>query len=143
MYELSNPHNVDTSKPFIYLVQIEVGARSFRYIGKASKKSRLTEYTRNVEKILAGQARRPAIKKNGEPQSNNNLKYRFVHLVLALAVKNRWKIEHYPIENSNKERLSEREKTLTVELKCNLNNRERWVIDDFEELATKFLQENS
>lgn len=141
MFEQSNPKNVDTSKPFIYLIKITTGQNSFKYIGKASSKSRLKEYQSNITKILSGKPRRPELKQNGEPQSSNNLKYRFIHLALALAVKNNWLIEHYPYENTDKESQNERERELIVELSCNLNNREQWHINDFERMESKFINE--
>jgi hypothetical protein len=39
-------------------------------------------YWKNVEKVLAGKPKRPAIKRDGNPQSAGNLKLRFVHLIL-------------------------------------------------------------
>jgi len=50
-------------------------------------------HARNVTRVLAGQTKRPPLKRNGEPQKEGNLKYRYVHLVLAEAVRKGWEIE--------------------------------------------------
>jgi len=94
MFDWSNPHDVNLNEPYLYFIKVNSGAREYRYIGKASKKSRLNEYRRNVEKILSGKPRRPIQKKDGTAQSNGNLRYRYVHLVLSVAEIEGWSIEH-------------------------------------------------
>ncbi|PKG37669.1 hypothetical protein [Psychromonas sp. Urea-02u-13] len=111
-----------------------------RYIGKASNASRLNEYPRNVEKILAGKTRRPILKKDGLPQSRGNLRYRHVHLVLAIAENNGWLIEHHAIENADKENLNEREQLLINQYDCNMNNKDTWSIEEFPTLCDSFLK---
>ncbi len=94
-------------------------------------------YWKNVDKVLEGKPKRPAIKRDGTPQSDGNQKFRYVHLVLATAVKRGWKIEHYPIENVEKPQHTMRESELIQELKCNMNSGPAWWVKDFASLARK------
>ncbi|MGB2923792.1 MAG: hypothetical protein WBB82_00650 [Limnothrix sp.] len=94
-------------------------------------------YWKNVEKVLAGKPKRPAIKRDGTPQSESNQKFRFVHLVLAVAVKKGWAITHFPIENVEKDQHSKVEKQRTTELDCNMNNQGSWAVEDFQKEAKK------
>jgi len=105
-------------------------------VGKASNKSRLDEYPRNVEKILKGMPRRPETKRDGKPQSKGNLRYRYVHLVLSAAVQNNWLVEHYPLENVAKDDLNTREIEVIVSLKCNMNEKGTWAIAEHEKLLS-------
>jgi len=43
-------------------------------------------YEPNIARIFAGETKRPAIKRDGEPQSEGNIRYRWVHLILAVAL---------------------------------------------------------
>ncbi len=140
MFDWANPKQIDLSRPFLYLIKISVKQKEFRYIGKATKKSRLNEYKSNVTKILAGKSRRPVLKKDGSPQTRGNLKFRYVHLVLANAQQRGWDIEHYPIENVAKQDLNLRESTLIKQLECNMNNGSTWSIDEFSERSELLLK---
>jgi hypothetical protein len=74
------------------------------------------------------------------PQSKGNLKYRYVHLVLANAQKLGWDIEHYPIENVAKQDLNSREVALINEFECNMNDGSTWFIEQFSELSEQLLK---
>jgi len=139
MFKWSNPHNVNFKEPYLYFIRVNTGTNVYRYIGKATNKSRLNEYRHNVEKILSGKARRPIIKKDGGLQSNGNLRYRYVHLVLSVAEMEGWLIEHYPIENVNKADLSSREQELIKEFGCNMNNQGTWEIKEFSKLSANLI----
>ena len=76
----TNPHGVDLSKPYVYLITIEAPHKIYRYVGKGIGASRLDAYARNVSRVLQGRTKRPETKKNGEPQRPGNLRYRYVHL---------------------------------------------------------------
>lgn len=102
MFQWTNPNDIDLKNPYCYYIRIDTGKHEFRYIGKASNASRLNEYPRNVEKILAGKTRRPILKKDGLPQSRGNLRYRHVHSVLAIAENNGWLIEHHARASCNR-----------------------------------------
>ncbi|WP_063380134.1 hypothetical protein [Pseudoalteromonas luteoviolacea] len=145
IYKWTNPKKVNLQQPFLYHICINTGQAEFNYIGKASKKSRLNEYRRNVAKILDGKARRPKTKRNGEPQSPGNLRYRYVHLVLALAHKQNWEIKHYPIENVEKDNLNDREQQVIKELNTTcenfgLNEKQTWEIEELEALSLELLK---
>jgi hypothetical protein len=101
----------------------------------------LNEYAINVSKILDGKPRRDPVKGNGEPQSDSNMKFRYVHLVLAVALRERWKIEHFPLENCEEGELKDTEKRYIEKLKCNMNSRPRWYIHEFEQRAQELLSE--
>ena len=134
MIHWTNPNGVNLHEPFIYFIRVRSDSKEFRYVGKASKKSRLNEYRRNIEKILVGKPRRPKLKRDGTTQSKGNLRYRFVHLVLSVACKNNWSIEHFPIENVPKENLNERETQLIRELDCNMNDGKTWSVEELPDL---------
>ncbi len=140
MFDWTNPKQIDLTQPYLYFIKISAEQKEFRYIGKASKKARLNEYKSNVAKILEGKSRRPVLKRDGSLQSQGNLKYRYVHLVLANAQKRGWDIEHYPIENVAKQDLNSRELTLINELECNMNDGSTWFIEQFSELSEQLLQ---
>ncbi|RLA41702.1 MAG: hypothetical protein DRR42_24355 [Gammaproteobacteria bacterium] len=132
---------VNTKRPLIYLFQIESPEREYRYVGKSSNQSRFKkEYQTNVEKILAGKPRRERIKKNGDPQSVNNLTYRRVHLLLAIAIQEGWKIKHTAIENVTKENIDAREDALKREWACDLNGQPKWAIKDYSKLKAELLE---
>ena len=88
----TNPREVDLSRPFIYFIIISTGSKEYRYVGKGSALSRMNAYAKNVERVLKGQPKRPAITRDGRPQAEGNVKFRFVHLVLATAVLRGWKV---------------------------------------------------
>ena len=134
-YTWSNPHGVDLSRPYLYLIRITSDVKEYRYVGKGSSPSRMDAYARNVERILAGKTKRPATKRNGEPQSVGNTKYRYVHLLLALAVRRGWKIEHYPLENCSRDEHTALERLRKQESACNMNDGPSWFIEDFETMA--------
>ncbi len=131
----SNPRNIDLSRPYIYFIRVYSGKNEYRYVGKGSSPSRMDAYNRNVVRALAGEPKRPARKRNGEAQNEGNIKFRYVHLVLAVAAKNGWKIEHYPLENCEKNEHKDLEKLRIQELECTMNYGESWFVGDFEELA--------
>ena len=136
-FEWKNPNHVDLDKPYLYLINVVTPAREYRYVGKGSSPSRMDAYWKNVDKVLAGKPKRPAIKRDGNPQSDGNQKFRFVHLVLAVAVKKGWKIEHFPLENVKKELHKIRESELIRELDCNMNAQGAWWVKDFKSLAAE------
>jgi hypothetical protein len=92
-------------------------------------------YWKNVDKVLAGKPKRQDIKRNGTCQSDGNQKFRYVHLVLSVAIKNGWEIQHFPLENVEKERHTIRENELMQEHNCNLNFQGSWWVNDFKSLA--------
>ena len=126
------PHNIDLRAPFLYFIKVTSPTTEYRYIGKASNASRITAYSRNVSRILDGQPSRPLIKENGERQSDGNISYRYVHLVLATAVKNGWCIECRPFLNCTKSDLSQMEQDYIKKHDCNMNEGEKWFVEDFE-----------
>ena len=98
----TNPRSVDLDRPYLYFISVRSPQREYRYVGKGSAPSRMGAYARTVQRVLAGKTKRPAVTRGGREQSVGNRKYRFVHLVLAAAVKNGWTIEFYPLENCDK-----------------------------------------
>lgn len=140
MFDWTNPRQIDITHPYLYFIRISAEQKQFRYIGKASNKARLNEYKSNVIKILEGKPRRPILKRDGSFQSEANLKYRYVHLVLANAQKHGWKIEHYPVENVTKQQLNCRELELINEFECNMNDGPTWLIEEFSILSEQLLQ---
>lgn len=131
--EFTNPKNINILKPFIYYIEITSNKNiKYTYIGKASSKSRPNAYNRSIKRIFEGKPKRPAIKRNGEKQSEGNKKYRYVHLVLATAVKNKWKMYFYPIENCEESELNRIEKKRIIEYKCNMNEGASWYVEEFE-----------
>ena len=136
-FEWSNPKSIDLRAPYLYMIKVISPENEYRYIGKGSGPSRMDAYWKNVEKVLSGEPKRPAIKRDGTPQSDGNQKFRYVHLVLAVAVKKGWKIEHYPIENVEKSLHTARESELIQELDCNMNSKGAWWVKDFSSLARK------
>ena len=131
----SNPHGVDLDRPYLYFIRVTSGAKEYRYVGKGSSPSRMDAYARNVERVLAGKTKRPATTRDGRPQSTTNVKYRYVHLVLAVAVRRGWKIEHYPLENCSRDEHTILERRRKQESSCNMNDGPSWSIEDFEKLA--------
>jgi len=95
----------------------------------------MNAYGRNVAQVFAGQTERPAVKRNGEQQSEGNIRYRWIHLVLAVAVRHGWAISHQPIENCFREELAVTERRRIVEIGCALNDGPSWRIEDFEEIS--------
>ena len=131
----TNPHGVDLSRPYVYLITIEAPGKAYRYVGKGIGASRMDAYARNVSRVLDGKTKRPALKRNGEPQSTGNLRYRYVHLVLAVAVRSGWQVTHIPLENCSKEQHTAVEKARKLENACDLNGGPSWSIKKFELLA--------
>ena len=124
----SNPKGIDTTKPFIYLIQIfSEDGRSYKYVGKARSASRLDEYIRNIKKIFNNKPR-------GATQG-----YRAVHFALAKACEFGWKYSIQPIESVAQENLNARERILTIEHKCNLNGAKTWHVDQFSSLTIEQL----
>jgi hypothetical protein len=134
----TNPHNVDLTQPFLYLIKIHTGRNEYRYIGKGSSKSRLNAYQRNIERALAGKTKRP-MPPPGKPVRPGNLRYRHIHLVMAIAEREGWIVEHYPIENVLKAQLNNTEHTRIREYDCNLNNGNSWAVETFDQKATEFI----
>lgn len=136
MWQSTNPDGIDLSRPYLYFIRVTSPDREFRYVGKGSNPRRLeSEYQKNVEKIFQGKPKRPAIKRDGTPQSEGNKKFRYIHLALAVAVKNGWEIEHYAIENCEKARHTKIESDRMAEYNCNANYGSTWYVEDFERLA--------
>ena len=135
MASWTNPKNVDLENPYLYFIRITSPTKEWRYVGKGSKPSRMDAYARNVERVLAGKPKRPAVKRDGTPQSEGNIKFRFVHLVLAAAVKNGWRIDHYPLQNCSKAEHTAVERQLQQQMDCNMNHGPTWFVEDFERLS--------
>jgi hypothetical protein len=134
-FRWSNPNGVDLSKPYLYFIRVRTGSAEYRYVGKGSSPSRMEAYARNVARVLAGKTKRPAVKRDGQPQKEGNVKFRYVHLVLAEAVRQGWPIEHYPLENCSKADHTGLEQLRRRELECNMNDHLTWFVEDFERLA--------
>lgn len=135
MLPWNNPRSVDLTKPYLYCIIVHSPTRTFRYVGKGSSPSRMDSYARNVDRVLAGKTKRPPVTRDGRVQSEGNRKYRYVHLVLAVAVKRGWRIELYPIENCAKDHHSALEGQRARELQCDMNGGPSWFVEDFERLA--------
>jgi hypothetical protein len=95
----------------------------------------MNAYKRNIARVLAGKTKRPPTTQDGREQSKGNRQYRYVHLVMAAAVKNGWAIEHYPLENCDQLALASTERQRILELECNMNAGPSWDIENFEKLA--------
>jgi hypothetical protein len=135
-YLWSNPHKVDLDRPYIYLIEVQSGTKEYKYVGIGAGRSRMDRYLRNVSKILAGKPKGPLVKPDGTPQRKGNLYYRYVHLVLATAVRKGWKIEHFPIENCEKsDTVLERRRM--EEHECNMNDGPSWPVEAFDLLSAK------
>lgn len=135
MTQWTNPRSVDLNRPYLYFISVHSPQREYRYVGKGSAPSRMGAYARNVQRVLAGKTKRPAVTRDGREQREGNRKYRYVHLVLAVAVKNGWRIEHYPLENCDKENHTALESQRKTELKCDMNEGPGWFVEDFERLS--------
>jgi hypothetical protein len=96
-----DPKRVDMEKPYLYFDEIQVPAETYRYVGKATSARRVRAYSRNVKRIFKGLPRR--ITPGQEP-------YRYVHLILAIAVKMDWPIKFYALENVEPEKLNQIER---------------------------------
>jgi hypothetical protein len=134
-FSWSNPHGIDLSKPYLYFIRVRNGKTEYRYVGKGSDLSRMDAYANNVGRVLSGQTKRPPVKRDGQPQSGGNIKFRYVHLVLAVAARHGWEIEHYPLENCTKEHHTALERLRRRELACNMNGGASWFVEDFDKLA--------
>lgn len=132
----TNPNGVDLSKPYIYLITIESPHKTYRYVGKGSSSSRMDAYRRNVSRILEGKTKRPAVKRDGQAQSDGNLRYRYVHLALAVAARSGWRVTHIPLENCDKADHNKIESLRRREHACDLNEGPSWPIEEFEHLAS-------
>ena len=130
---------MDLTRPFLYVIKINTGRNEYRYIGKASSKSRLDAYSRNTDRALSGKTKRP-MPPPGKPLRQGNLRYRHIHLVMAIAEREDWKVEHFPIENIPKEQLNNTEQTRIREYECNLNNGSSWAVEEFDQLAREFIE---
>ncbi len=140
MWTVTNPYEVNPNEPLIYFIQITSPDNEYRYVGKSSSSGRLlSAYQRNVARILKRETKRPRYKKNDEPQSKGNIEYRRVHLLLAVAVERGWHIDHYPLCNASKTELSTAEQQKTEEMKCNLNGKQAWAIEDYDRLSAEIL----
>ena len=131
-FRWTNPKAIDLTAPFLYLITVRSPTREYRYVGKASSASRLDAYWKNVKKVLSGKPKRPAVKRDGSPQSAGNTRFRYVHLVLACAVQRGWEVQHYPIENASKSELNVREAALISQLECDMNSGPSWPVEEFE-----------
>ena len=127
------------SQPYLYFIRVRSGSMEYRYVGKGSDPGRMEAYARNISRVFAGQPKRPPLKRNGEPQKQGNLKYRYVHLVLAEAARRGWEIEHYPIENCSLADHTRLERLRRQQLRCNMNDGPSWHVQDFERLAKELL----
>jgi hypothetical protein len=134
-FSWTNPREIDLARPYLYFIVVRSPVEEYRYVGKGSSPSRMGAYARNVSRVLAGQTKRPPVTRDGRPQSEGNIKYRYVHLVLAAAVRRGWTIEHYPLENCEKSEQTKLEKLRIAELSCNLNDGFSWFVEDFDRLA--------
>lgn len=129
---ITNPHQADLERPLIYCIKVQSPTRTYRYVGRASSKSRLSAYERNVARALEGLTKRPTVTRDGRAQSRVNQEYRHVHLVLIAAVKNGWPIAFYPLANCDRQDLARCEKAWSVELKADLNDGPAWPIDELD-----------
>ena len=137
LFNWSNPNKVDLERPYVYFIKVTSKKEEYRYVGKGSSPSRMGAYEKNVERVLAGRTKRRPIMRDGRPQGESNRKFRYVHLILAVAVKRGWKIEHYPICNVTKEKQNELETQKKKELDCNMNGQQTWFIEEFNVLSKK------
>jgi hypothetical protein len=138
-FRYENPRGIDLNQPYLYFIRVRSGRMEYRYVGKGSDPGRMDAYARNVTRVLAGQTKRPPVKRNGEPQREGNLKYRYVHLILAEAVRRGWEIEHYPLENCSRADHTRLERLRRQELGCNMNDGPSWHVRDLERLARALL----
>lgn len=132
-----NPFGVDLSKPYVYVVAVEAPMQTFRYVGKGIGVGRMDAYVRNVSRVLAGQTKRPALTRAGAAQRIGNLRYRYVHLVLAVGVLEGWPITHIPLENCSKDEHTAVERARIIEHSCDVNNGPSWDIAEFQALAAQ------
>jgi hypothetical protein len=136
----TNPRGVELDSPLIYLIRVTAPGKEFRYVGKASSRSRFeTAYQRNIERALAGKPKRPALKRDGTPQREGNLRYRYIHLVLLAAVKNGWQIEHTAICNAERGDLSAAESKEIIAQEANANLGASWRVEDAQRLLEGLL----
>jgi hypothetical protein len=133
----TNPRNVDLERPYIYFIRVRSDRNEYRYVGKGSKPSRMDAYARNVGRVLAGEPKRPAFKRDGTRQSEGNVKFRYVHLVLAAAIQRGWEIEFVALENCGAHEHTTIERLRKRELDCNMNDGPTWFVEDFATLAEK------
>jgi hypothetical protein len=139
----TNPLGIDLQRPYIYFIKVHAPKREFRYVGKGKAESRMDQYGTNVGRALAGQPKRPAVKRDGSPQSAGNTRFRYVHLVLATAVRQGWRVEHYPLETCEAEVHRQVEDARRIELACNMNDRPSWAVEDFARLSQALIDEVS
>ena len=119
-----NPRNIDLNSKFLYFISVSDGnGGEYRYVGRASNKSRLNEYRNSIRKIRAGEER-------GQKQG-----YRAVHFALYTAMINNWKIKCYPLENCDDKNADRLEKRRIAELKCNLNGAKTWRLSQMPSLT--------
>lgn len=120
---------VRTNRPLIYFIQIMAPNCEYRYVGKTSSQKRFRkDYHDNVDKIFKGE-----IKRKGSE------KYRWVHLFLAVAVEEGWHINHTAIENVPRQDLNARKRELINNLKCNLNGKRQWAIEEYGQLKSELI----
>lgn len=132
---ITNPYQVDLDRPLIYTIKVQSPTRVYRYVGRASSKSRLTAYERNISRALKGLTKRPELTRDGRVQSRVNQEYRYVHLVLVAAVRGGWPINLYPLANCESHDLSRCERAWTVELQADLNDGPAWRVEDRDKLV--------
>ena len=135
MVSWTNPRSIKLNQPYLYYIVVRSPEREYRYVGKGSAPSRMDAYSRNVDRVLAGKTKRPAVTRDGRTQSEGNRKYRYVHLVLATAVKHGWPIEHYPLENCERYDHSAIERQRKMELRCDMNDGPSWFVEEFDRLS--------
>ncbi|MBY6164188.1 hypothetical protein KUV73_25210 [Mameliella alba] len=128
--------------PLVYLIQIETPFGARRYVGKAKTKTQKRlrkDYQANIKRIFEGKQKRGdgPYTKAGNPQKRSNIEYRYVHLLLAVAVQEDWPITHTAIENVPRDDLKRREDQLIHELNADLNDKPMWPVERFADLKAK------
>lgn len=135
----SDGNGFDPGGFLIYLITVKAPRKEFRYVGKSRKPDRFSRaYQRNIDRAKKGEPKRPRTKRNGEPQREGNLKYRYIHLVLLAAVQEGWPIEHIAIrEVATEDEHAPAEREEMIAHKVNANDGPSWFIED----APRLLQE--
>lgn len=134
-WRITNPKNVNTKEPYLYKIVVHSPTRNYHYVGKGSSPSRMTVYFRMVEQIRKGMPKCTLKTRDGRDNSKGNIQYRYVHLVLAVAVERGWEIEHYPLENCDTESHSVLERQRISEFKCDMNDGPSWYVEEYKRLA--------
>ena len=105
LVEWKNPNGADLGRPFLYYIRILSPRGELGYVGKASHRSRLSNYKRNVERLFAGETKRP----NTSGANPHNERYRYVHGKVAEAFMQGWQVEHIVLRNVAPAHLAEEE----------------------------------